>query len=400
MSILEERAMKELDRLKKIDPVNSDYLVNYARYLKLKNLSPKTVELKLWRVYIFLLYNKFQDINAILQSDVEDYVLERKEKVSPFTLQGDILELKLFLKWFLPDKVDQLITFKIQKPKRKLPVDQLITREDIQKMVASCDTQRDRALIMLLWDSGARINEILSRSIGHVAFDRYGAVIIVDGKTGERRMRLTSCVPDLQAWVNIHPMKNNQNAPLFITYNRYGSGKKELNVHTVQNRLKVIAAQAGIQKRVHPHGIRHARLTDLSKQGFSEMELRIIAGWESSSLMPAVYVHLSGADVENKVLAKAGIITEDSKAGSSTLDARQCPRCGGLYAYDMKYCPKCSLILDSKTAMEILQAEEQAVKEPEHQTIQQQMDELQKRMKALQEGLAGVSGRATMDSLV
>lgn len=37
--------------------------------------------------------------------------------------------------------------------------------------------------------------------------------------------------------------------------------------------------------------------------------------------------------------------------------------------------------------MEILQAEEQAVKEPEHQTIQQQMDELQKRMKALQEGL-------------
>ena len=99
-------------------------------------------------------------------------------------------------------------------------------------------------------------------------------------------------------------MKNNQNAPLFITYNRYGSGKKELNIHTVQNRLKVIAAQAGIQKRVHPHGIRHARLTDLSKQGFSEMELRIIAGWESSSLMPAVYVHLSGADVENKVLAK------------------------------------------------------------------------------------------------
>ncbi|MEI6841280.1 MAG: phage integrase N-terminal SAM-like domain-containing protein, partial [Methanomicrobiales archaeon] len=153
--------MKELDRLKKIDPVNSAYLVNYARYLKLKNLSPKTVQIKLWRVYIFLLYKKFQDIKTVLPSDIEDYVLERKEKVSPFTLQGDVLELKLFLKWFLPDKVDELITFKLQKPKRKLPVDQLITREDIQKMVASCDTQRDRALIMLLWDSGARINEVL-----------------------------------------------------------------------------------------------------------------------------------------------------------------------------------------------------------------------------------------------
>jgi integrase len=392
--------LDDLDRLKELDPINRVHLTNYIRYLKLKNLSENTIKVKLWRVYGFLIFTKFKDLMAVEPADIEDYILYRKQKVSPFTLQSDMLEIKVFMKWFHPEKVDQLIKFKLQKPKRKLPVDQLITREDIQKMVASCDTQRDRALIMLLWDSGARINEILSRSIGHIAFDRYGAVIIVDGKTGERRMRLTSCVPDLQAWVNIHPMKNNPNAPLFITYNRYGSGKKELNVHTVQNRLKVIAAQAGIQKRVHPHGIRHARLTDLSKQGFSEMELRIIAGWESSSLMPAVYVHLSGADVENKVLAKAGIITEESKAGSSTLDARQCPRCGGLYAYDMKYCPKCSLILDSKTAMEILQAEEQAVKEPEHQTIQQQMDELQKRMKALQEGLAGVSGRATMDSLV
>jgi hypothetical protein len=66
----------------------------------------------------------------------------------------------------------------------------------------------------------------------------------------------------------------------------------------------------------------------------------------------------------------------------------------------MRYCPKCSLILDSKTAMEILQAEEQAEREPEHLTIQQQMDELQRRMKELQNGLAGVKGGVTMDSVV
>jgi len=357
-------------------------------------LSGNTVKVKLWRVYGFLTFIKFKDVEAVIPTDIEDYMLYRKENVSPFTLQGDILEIKLFLKWLLPEK--ELITFKIQKPKRKLPADQLITREDIEKMVASCDTQRDRALIMLLWDSGARINELLSRSIGHVAFDRYGAVIIVNGKTGERRMRLTSCVPDLQAWVNVHPMKNNPNSPLFITYNRYGTGKKALNAHTVQNRLKVIAVQAGIQKRVHPHGIRHARLTDLSKQGFSEMELRIMAGWESSSLMPAVYVHLSGADVENKVLAKAGIVQENEKSGEKILEAFQCPRCKGLCAHDAKYCPHCSLILDSKIAMEVLRAEEQVVKEPEHLTIQQQMDELQRKVEAMQKVTAVNSQKAIL----
>jgi hypothetical protein len=58
-----------------------------------------------------------------------------------------------------------------------------------------------------------------------------------------------------------------------------------------------------------------------------------------------VYVHLSGADVENKVLSKAGIIKEDEKAGESTLEARHCPRCGGLCAYDMRYCPKWFVVI-------------------------------------------------------
>jgi len=73
-----------------------------------------------------------------------------------------------------------------------------------------------------------------------------------------------------------------------------------------------------------------------------------------SSNISAVYIHICGADVKNKVLAKAGIIKEDETVGESTLEAHQCPRCGGLCAYDMRYCPKCSLILDSKPTMEIL----------------------------------------------
>jgi ribosomal protein S2 len=66
----------------------------------------------------------------------------------------------------------------------------------------------------------------------------------------------------------------------------------------------------------------------------------------------------------------------------------------------MRYCPKCSLILDSKTAMEILQAEEQAEKEPEHLTIQQQMFEMQRNMEKLQKELDGVKGGVVSGGLV
>ena len=47
-----------------------------------------------------------------------------------------------------------------------------------------CESQRDRALVAVAWDSAARISELLDINIGHVNFDRYGAVISVSGKTG------------------------------------------------------------------------------------------------------------------------------------------------------------------------------------------------------------------------
>jgi hypothetical protein len=63
---------------------------------------------------------------------------------------------------------------------------------------------------------------------------------------------------------------------------------------------------------VHQQSNRHARATDLAKNGFTEMELRIIIGRKPSSQMPVVYLHLSGSAIENKVLQKAGLIINDS----------------------------------------------------------------------------------------
>jgi site-specific recombinase XerC len=67
-------------------------------------------------------------------------------------------------------------------------------------------------LFMLLWDSAARIGEIMKLKVGDVLFDQYGGVIFVNGKTGKRRIRLTASVPDLQQWLNIHPLKDNPDA--------------------------------------------------------------------------------------------------------------------------------------------------------------------------------------------
>jgi site-specific recombinase XerD len=370
----------ELSKMKRLDPVNLEYLEGYARALTLQQLRTSSINDKLRRIYVFLIFFKFQDLMTATQKDIEDFLIARKTQptyrgkpCSEATIQGDMLGIKLFFRYLRPDDEAKLFeNIKIKRPKNRLPVERLLTRGDIEKIVKACDTQRDRALIMLLWDSGCRINEVLSRNVGNVEFDRYGAVMVVDGKTGQRRLRLTACVGDLQNWINTHPFKDNPDAPLFITYNRYGFGRKRINEHTFSNRLKVLAELAKIKKPVHPHAIRHARLTDLAKQGFSEMELRIIAGWEAGSGMPAIYVHMSGADVEKKVLQKAGLC-EEVESKEEKLEAKRCPRCKAINAHDAKYCGSCSLILDAKTAQQVEQAERRLEQTPEYQMLREKL---------------------------
>jgi integrase len=338
--------MQELTPLKRLDRVNRPYFENYVRYLHMRGVSVRTLSTKVWRIYVFFDALGFPDAMSLGKEQIEDFIIARKKKVSPVTLDGEILEARLFLRWLTPDKEKELFPFKSQHHKNILPVERMITNEQIRQLVEACTSQRDRALLMYAWDSAARISEILNTKVGDVQFDQYGAVVIVDGKTGRRRVRLISSVPDMQAWVNQHPLKANPEAPLFVTYRRYGSECRPLNIRTVQNTLKTIGKRAGVSN-VHPHIIRHARLTDLVKQGFTEMELRMIAGWEKNSAMPEVYIHLSGRDIEKKILEKAGI-GQNEERPRDPMAAQICPRCKKSNTPDAMFCDRCSMTLNEE----------------------------------------------------
>ncbi|WP_407282710.1 site-specific integrase [Methanolobus sp. WCC1] len=335
-----------------IEGENKEIIEDYARSLDLNNFKETTINTKLWKVYTFLKYYDNKNVNDITKKDIENYIIYRRKNNKPKTVHNDIVDLRLFFKWLNPEN-DFFDDIKSRSPKNHLPTKEIIVPADIKKLVPACKTQRDRAIIMSFWDSAARATEILNLNLGHVEIDKYGAVIVVEGKTGMRRIRLIEAVPDLQAWINQHPNKDDPNAPLFVTFRNNGREPKKLDIRTVQNMLKTVANDAGVKKNVHPHAFRHGKLTDLVKRGFKETELRIIAGWEADSKMPATYIHLSGEDVEKKVLASYGIIEDETKKEKLELKPIECPRCKSLNPHDAKYCSHCSLVLDAKTAMSL-----------------------------------------------
>jgi integrase len=236
----------------------------------------------------------------------------------------------------------------VNKNERKLP--NILTMEEITKMVEVCDNLRDRALVSFLYESGCRASEILDLKIKDVNFDEYGAYLIVNGKTGSRRIRLISSVADLKQWLNVHPRKNEPDAPLFCALTKNNKGNP-LGDSSLDFIVQQIAKKAGINKRVYPHLFRHTRATHLSKH-LTEQELKVWFGWTRNSDMASIYVHLSGKDVEDKILQLAGV-KQKEEGNPPTIPNIKCYRCGEVNSIGNEFCFKCGAPLTEEKIKEV-----------------------------------------------
>jgi integrase len=90
---------------------------------------------------------------------------------------------------------------------RMLP-EEVLSEDDIKRIVEAGYLSRDRAFILGLYESGCRIGEFLPLKLEHVTFDKHGAVLRVTGKTGARRVRLVFSTIALQRWISDHPKKS------------------------------------------------------------------------------------------------------------------------------------------------------------------------------------------------
>ncbi len=80
----------------------------------------------------------------------------------------------------------------------------------------------DKAFIAALYETGCRIGELAGLQIKNIHFDNYGAILIVNGKTGMRRIRIIFSAPYMSAWLEMHPKKLDPNAPFWIRFGKNG----------------------------------------------------------------------------------------------------------------------------------------------------------------------------------
>lgn len=218
--------------------------------------------------------------------------------------------------------------------------------EEIAQLLRASGSTRDRAVFSMLYESGARVSELCGLSIEDVEFDEYGARALMDGKTGARKVRLIQSVPDLKDWLNEHPWRHDRKSPLFVDPRK--EKPEPLLPEPLRKMLLRTARRAGFEKHANPHAFRRSRATELS-QHLTPSELAVYHGWVQGSRMPQIYIHLSGDDVEKKLLRRAGIIEQDTTA-DNPLQPLVCESCATPNSAVKGFCGKCGSILRTPDA--------------------------------------------------
>jgi integrase len=286
-----------------------------------------------------------EDILKIVQKvELSDY--------SDWTKHDYKAMLRIFYRWLrgTEDYPEEVRWIRSGRRRKKMLPEELLTEDEVKRLAEAAKNPRDRAFILVLYESGCRIGEILTLKIKNVQFDDYGAVLMVSGKTGDRRVRIIASVPALASWLDIHPKKNDPNAPLWISLGtRYG--KSILTYSAMRCILRELAHEAGIKKRVYPYLFRHSRATRLANS-LTEAQLKQLFGWTQDSRMASTYIHLSGRDVDEALLRLQGIV-KDNDAVEEKFKLNVCPRCKNKNSPQSKFCNACGFCLDVATAMQI-----------------------------------------------
>jgi integrase/recombinase XerD len=285
----------------------------------------------------------FTFLEWVQRRDIEDWTKYTYKQI-----------FKMFLKHMGKNELASLII--IKNVKNKIP--DIFTREEVLKMIDSAMHPMDKALIAALYETGCRIGELAGLQNKDIHFDNYGAIFIVNGKTGMRRVRAINSAPYLSAWLDVHPRKLDPNAPFWIrmggngrTNGLEGNNCRQLMYPALTMRIKRIAKRAGIQKRVYNHLIRHTSATE--KSGIlTDSMMDEYFGWIQGSRMTRIYVHRSGKNLDEALLKAHGLV-KDNTPQDKELAPIKCPRCGTINGATGKFCYKCSAALDLVTAVNV-----------------------------------------------
>ncbi|TAJ17194.1 MAG: phage integrase family protein [Dehalococcoidia bacterium] len=160
--------------------------------------------------------------------------------------------------------------------------------EEVARILDACGDGeiglRDRALIMLLLDTGARCSEVIQLTLTEVDVEN-GRIRILHGKGNKQRVVpfARACQATIEAYLAV---RGREPGALFWTTDGHGAIRPgaPLRIHGLQQVMRRLGSRAGVTK-VHAHRFRHTFATWAIQHDARELDVQYLLGHSSPDMV-------------------------------------------------------------------------------------------------------------------
>jgi len=249
--------------------------------LSRRNYSLRTIKTYLCCVNKFLKQYK-NNPRKISKKDINDYLNNLLEKNScGNTINVNLNALKFLLEEILNKKFISKI--KYSKTPRSLPL--FLTKKEIINLINNIKNEKHKLMIKVIYGAGLRVNELVNLKVKDFDFENnYGWVR--KGKGNKDRLFIIPGLlkQDLINYINENNL--DKESWLFTSYNGH------ISTRTIQEIIKKACKKAKLNKKVHPHTLRHSYATHLVENGYDLTLIQSLLGHKSPETT-MIYVHMA-----------------------------------------------------------------------------------------------------------
>lgn len=254
---------------------------NFLLACRVEGKSPFTIKFYHYELMVFKIFLSQQNIKGIQgvsPNHIRLFLLELQKRGSrPSTIHGYYAALSVFFNWLQAEKViKQSPLQNIKRPRIPKRNVRAFSKQDIQSILALVSGNRfsqvrSRAMILLLMDTGLRLNELAKIELRDMDFEH--EIIRVMGKGARERVVRMGRIAQ---GVTLHyiTLRHSNHPHLWVT-----KGGMPLKREGVQAAIRAVCCKANINgAKPGPHTFRHTAAIHCLRNGMDMMTLKQMLG--------------------------------------------------------------------------------------------------------------------------
>lgn len=259
-------------------------LDSFLLALDAEGKSPKTIDNYARAVVAFAAWSGADDIEAVAADDVRAFLVSLRGAVAPSTEYRNYSGLRQFCKWLVAEgELEASPLDNIRPPSVPEPTTPMLSGEQMKALLADCagndlGSRRDRAIVMLLADTGMRRAELAGLTVDDLDLPLRVAHVVGKG----RRPRTVPYGARTAQAIDRY-LRSRRQHPLVERPELWLGPKGVFTADGIRQMLERRGHRIGV--RLHAHMFRHGFADAWLSAGGAEGDLQELAGWRSRAML-------------------------------------------------------------------------------------------------------------------